>query len=310
MQNKLQKKYPAQIMIIVLVLMSVLSIIALSATLTSVRDTEEKTQNTQYQSYYAVGEQKLLDFQQKLGRQLYDNTVATELGVINGDTGTISGTCDVLSKTCIYDPIDTEQYNTTGTKEKVKTSITITDLTKITDFLAKKDKDILIDLEDSSGDILISFSWEGSNVAWNLTIDKLDYTSEKTVYNPDGGPYGGSINPATGLPVGSCFYFTSVTSNEIKFTIPTGCLNRMYFRLRPIMTAGSVKIITLSLVGNTKPLQRVLKSITTTSGTTEGSGNPDNPTAVLETTYLLVAQPFSLFDYVLRTEDPSGVVKN
>ena len=83
----------------------------------------------------------------------------------------------------------------------------------------------------------------------------------------------------------------------------------MYFRLRTIMkTAGSSVNIDLEIANNKFPLQRTLTSTTTTADSSAGSGNANNPTVVLETKYLLVTQPLSLFDYVLRTE--SDVIKN
>jgi hypothetical protein len=102
--------------------------------------------------------------------------------------------------------------------------------------------------------------------------------------------------------------YENLNTNQITVTIPGACSQKMYFRLKPVMTAPTVKITNLTITGNTVPLQRTLKSVTTTDVNT-GSGNPDNPTAVLETEYLLVAQPFNLFDYVLRSDDSDGIVK-
>ena len=331
MKKIIQQKFPAQIMIIVLVLMSIISIIALSATLTSVRNTEEKTQNAQYQAYYSVGEQKLLDIQQKIGREpmsAFISPVPVNNINIEGDTGNIVGTCvdngaltnpTGTSKTCTFDQILTEDYNNTGTQEQLKTTVTVEDIQEIKDYPAKKDIDMLFDLQGGTSDTEIKFSWAETNVAWDMTVDTVDYNSEKAVYNNTGGPLESVVTSFDG----TCFKYSVPTpsTQEITVTIKAACgthtpsqsNDRMFFRLKPLIkippsTSDTVNL-NLTITGSTIPLQRNLKSITTTAtatGTT-GSGNPDNPTVVLDTKYLLIPQPTNLFDYVLRTE--SDIIK-
>jgi type II secretory pathway pseudopilin PulG len=289
-------------MIIVLVLMSILSIIALSVTMTSVRDKEEKAQNNQYQAYYAVGENKLLDFQQFIGKDTI-SSLSTNL-TLTGDTGTAAGTCDAIngtSRTCTFDNINLAN-DISQTAEIVKTIITVTDSSEITNFSAQKDKDILLDIQTATTPtIIIDLDWSGVATAWNFTVDKKDYTSEKAVFSPAG--IFSQIHES--YSTGTCFSYTKTATSAVRITI--NCPSeRMFFRLRPLMTTpgASTLINRLTIQGNTIPLQRTLTNTTTTVN----SGNADNPTVVLETTYLLIGQPLSLFDYVLRTE--SDVIKN
>ena len=293
-----KKKFPAQIMIIVLVFMSILSIIALSATLTSVRDTEEKVQNTQYQQYYSVGEQMLLSMQQEIGRA----PIPTGAIEISGNTDVdLDGVCTLDASgitTCTFDNISPSQFNNTGTAEELKTDITIIDSNTFDDFTLYKDKDLLIDLEGHSEgqNISITLSWSKSSpVAWNFTIDTLDgdnYSSEKAVYN-NINTIGWGVGPYTEEHLnytGTCFSFitpTEVPTDKLSTTITilSDCSSRMFFRLRPLLGGSDVNVdIDLEITGNTLPLMRTLKSITTTSSS-GGSGQTDNPTAVLETRY-------------------------
>jgi len=299
----MKNRLPAQIMIIVLVLMSILSIIALSVTMTSVRDKEEKAQNNQYQAYYAVGENKLLDFQQYIGKKTLAS-LETNL-TLTGDTGNATGSCGGIgtdgpdsTRTCTFDNISLAN-NVSDTGEVVKTIITVTDSSEITNFSAQKDKDILLDIQTASVPLTINLSWAGTATAWNFTVDKTDYTSEKTIYSPAGI----FSQPHTSYPGGACFTYTS-SGSSVRIIITCG--NKMFFRLRPLMNNGAsaTTINSLSIEGNNIPLQRTLTNTTTTVN----SGSADNPTVVLETTYLLIGQPLSLFDYVLRTE--SDVIKN
>jgi type II secretory pathway pseudopilin PulG len=309
----MKKRLPAQIMVIVLVLMSILSVIALSVTLTSVRDQTEKTQNSQYQTYYAVGENKLLDFQQKIGREPLNSVLGTGSFTLSGDTGNpITGNCgpnpnaDPNSKTCTFGPIDSTNFNTTKA-EVLKTIITTTDSSTISDYPAPKDKDILIDLESVTGSITISLSWNGTDTAWSFTVDKTDFTSEKAVYSPNTTIFSRQI---TSYPISpetsNCFSYTSIGSS-VTINIFETCSNKMFLRLRPLMKEPNAitTISTLSISNNVVPLQRTITSTTTTQSNV-GSGQ-DNPTVVLESTYLLTTQPLGLFDYVLRTE--SNVIK-
>lgn len=302
MINTMKNRLPAQIMIIVLVLMSILSIIALSVTMTSVRDKEEKAQNNQYQAYYAVGENKLLDFQQYIGKKTL-SSLETNL-TLTGDTGNATGSCGGIgndgpdsTRTCTFDNISLAN-SVSQTAEVVKTIITVTDSSEITNFSAQKDKDILLDIQTATVPLTIYLSWAGSSTAWNFTVDKTDYTSEKTIFSPAGI----FSQPFTSY-TGSCFRYTSSGSSV---TISITCGEKMFFRLRPLMNnmTSATTINSLSIEGNNIPLQRTLTNTTTTVN----SGNADNPTVVLETTYLLIGQPLSLFDYVLRTE--SDVIKN
>ena len=308
----MKKIFPAQIMVIVLVLMSILSVIALSVTLTSVRDQTEKTQNSQYQTYYAVGENKLLDFQQQIGRiSLATAIPAAGSMTLSGDTGNpLSGTCATNvtppnSKTCTFGGIDSTNFNT-DKAEVLKTIITTTDSSEITNFTAEKDKDILLDIEASTLPIQIQLSWTGTTTAWSFTVDKTDYTSEKAVFSPDATIFSKVITSYPILPeTSTCFNYTS-SGSSVTINILASCSNKMFIRLRPLLKSGDSTLINnLKVVGNTLPLQRTISSTTTTESNVV-SGQ-DSPTVVLESTYLLTTQPLGLFDYVLRTE--SDVIK-
>lgn len=297
----MKKRLPAQIMVIVLVLMSILSVIALSVTLTSVRDQTEKTQNSQYQTYYAVGENKLLDFQQQIGRE---PLMATGPFTLTGDTGNdLDGACvqnPPDSTTCTFGAIDSTNFNS-AKAEVLKTIITTTDSSTIADYPAPKDKDILLDIESATLPLQIQLTWVGTSTAWSFTVDKTDFTSEKAIYDNNGI----FSSPAVTIYNGTCFNYSS-SGNTITINIPIGCANRMFFRLRPLMKTGEQTIISmLSLGNNTIPLQRTITSTTTTESNVVAG--QDSPTVVLESTYLLTTQPLGLFDYVLRTE--SNVLK-
>jgi type II secretory pathway pseudopilin PulG len=319
-----KRGYSGQIMVIVLVLMSILSIIALSVTLTSVRDKEEKTQNNQYQSYYAVGENKMLDFQQLIGRDPL-NTI-TKVGTsidLTGDTGTtgdvIKGNCPDLTsisdptnpdniikkRTCTFNEIVPSNYNI-DKGENLKSIISVEDSSQITNYPAQKDKDLLLDIELVALPIQIELSWAGSDTAWNFSVDKFDgtdYVSDKAIYSPNSIIFSTPVTSYNPTPA-TCFNYSSAINNgRTTITVNITCANKMFFRLRPIMKVGTSVYIDLKMINNTIPLQRTLTSTTTTADAGYGgSGNADNPTVVLETTYLLIAQPLSLFDYVLRTE--------
>lgn len=295
-------------MVIVLVLMSILSVIALSVTLTSVRDQTEKTQNSQYQTYYAVGENKLLDFQQQIGRIPMITAIPGTSFTLTGDTGSdINGTCapnvGLNSKTCTFMGIDNSNYNP-DKAEMLKTIITTTDSSEIIGYPAPKDKDILLDIESIIADSTITLDWNGTNTAWSFTVDKTDFTSEKTIYD-NNGIFSSPLTSYTG----TCFTYLSSNGGIAPITItltPSLSCKLMFFRLRPLMKTGEETIISmLSLGSNTIPLQRTITSTTTTeSNVVPGQ---DSPTVVLESTYLLTTQPLGLFDYVLRTE--SDVIK-
>lgn len=295
------KKIRAQIMVIVLVLMSVLSIIALSVTISSIRDKQEKTQNSQYQEYYSMGENMLLNFQQTINRKsldLIDNSLAVDIGSnVTADCNPVN----TLSKKCVFNNIDASLFDPQK-QETLKSTVIIEDSLTITGFLAEKDKDIMLDIASASLPTKVRLSWTGSSsTAWNITVDKTDYSSEKTIYNKGTTIFSTEVKSYTG----SCMDYTSSIDAADKTTveITLKCANKMYLRLRPIIKVGTGVTIDLSVDNNTIPLMRTLTNTVVSNNTT----NPDNPVVVLETKYLLIAQPLSLFDYVLRTE--SDLVK-
>lgn len=317
----IQSKLSGQILVIILLILSVLSIIALTATLNTSRDTQEQQQNKQYQQYYAVGERKIMDMVEILGKQaigLTDSTI--NLSGVDFSCGLACGTGLIRTYTNV-NPIPPSNYNNSGgTAENLDASLTVEDLLKIsggTTVSINKDQDILLNLSTNTGTIV--FDWEGNAgiktdpvVAWNISYDYKsgnEYKTDKFVWNTSGsGPYG-ALNTSTGgnSDLG-CFRLATNTPSGLIITLQGSCNNQLYLRLKPVTnTLASVTITNLDMTGNTSPIARKISGSTTTSST-GGTNNATKATAVLETTYLLTQSPLSLFDYVLRSE--GSVIKN
>jgi hypothetical protein len=311
----IRSKLSGQIMVIILLILSILSVIALTATLNTSRDTQEQQQNKEYQQYYAVGERKMMDIVQALGK-IPVGTAANTLTL--SDTNFVCSTgCTTgdMVRTYVAPTILPTNYNTAGTQENLQSSITVTDLQKIdatTPVDVNKDQDILLNISGNTG--TVTFKWtNGDVVAWNISYDYktgggADYKTDKFVWNKlPGGPYATDTS-AGGTSDQGCFNITGNSAAGLVVTYNgAACATPLFLRLKPVTTASSVTINYLEIAGNTQPLARKITSATT-SATSGGTGNAANPSAVLDTTYLLTVSPLSLFDYVLRSE--GSVVKN
>jgi hypothetical protein len=312
------KRITGQIMVIVLLLLSVLSIIALTITLATIRDSQEQVQNKKYQEYYSLGERMILDVQKAIG----NSTIATGAPLqFNSDaTGTLlkSENCvnggAVALVYCDFKQVPTSEATTSGGLATYDVHVEIADSTTITGQTVGQDQDILLDL--GAGNNTVDLSWPQNNIDWNISFDYLDaannFVTRKLVYTAGSptvvGPYADVVNAAGD---DNCFKIYqnpagNINSLRIETTVATctpALVTPLYLRFKPV---GGIASVNLSRVAQTAPLQRTIRTVTTSSNSV--NDNVQNPTSVLETKYLLTKSPLSLFDYVLRTEQ--GITKN
>lgn len=311
------KKYiSGQIMVIVLLILSVLSVIAISVTLNTSRDTEEQIQDKQYQQYYSVGERNIMDMIRHLGRQA-TSILPMETNIsING----LNYYCvkDLLVKsqpiTCTIASIDNTYYNLSGTQEVLTTVMQIEDFSTLEGetITIPKDQDLVFDLvamSDWSVDKTMRFGWTSTSVtSWNISYDCYVggvYSTYKFVWDNSAGVNYNAVSlsgNSTPLNAFSVAYDTTTGGSPLTITHNSGCVSALgipqFLRIKPVTDATSVELNLLEFVDSRVPLVRKITTVTTTANT----GSSENPSAVLETTYLLLDSPLSLFDYVLRTE--------
>jgi hypothetical protein len=188
----------------------------------------------------------------------------------------------------------------------------ITDSKEITNQTLKQDQCLLLDLDpviSSSNETTVLWTNTGGNlIDWNIGYHYLDtsnvFQHKELVFHQAGGCY---ANPPASN-VDPCFEISEITGlpankKGIKITTTDSVAcnparqKPLYYTLKP--ACDSVTIDSLTKVGSI-PLQRTIRSVTTSSNT--ANSNQQNPTSVLETKYLLTKQPICLFNYALRTE--------
>jgi hypothetical protein len=262
---EIQKKYKAQILVIILIALAILSIFVLVIAATARRDTIERIQNEQYEVALSIAEGRLTQ-------------------VIN--------TPDVCSYSSgIYTCTDTSP----NTSEKYETIVSVENSNQINNMLIEQDRNLKLNLNNYRGNIIFNWSSSSGSMAWIFSIDfqtsSGEYKTNKIMFNNDNF----FTNP-TNTPncINSAPPNQQLTININDCGVDSNA-NILALRIKPL---GANATVTISGANNFPEQVRLVTAKTYIKSDT----NKTPPVAIVELQEPLYDSFVEIFDYVWRSE--------
>ncbi|KXK26581.1 MAG: hypothetical protein TR69_WS6001000587 [candidate division WS6 bacterium OLB20] len=303
----INKRYPGQILVIVLLVLSILGIFVVSIATSTQRDVEERVRNEKYEQYYSLTERRLLQLIQET------NLDSTLTGLENDLTN-----CTRVGNTGRYNCTYTD-VSETDSLDQVSIDVTLEDTNEVRQLQLQKDQTFMMNLQNGGSGYrgVIQMQWTGPQVAWVVSMDYRDlndgrYKVIKGVY--DGNPTGSRVYEQA-IPNNNTFTFeplvlsgvTQPAANAMQFNISsvdlTGSNWRpLYLRVKPIIASGEL-LTELTVTGGTGFPNQVRTYLGEGISAEESNTGDDSPTAILEVQLPLHPAPAEFFDYVLRSEN-------